>query len=226
METLSPWWKSKIFLCKTGSNPFLGLIRIHDISICFWEFSSICVGLITSVSGNSVLFEDLSTFHCANTLFLILFLVYSFLNFFRNCFCEKKLLLYFVLQGFIRAFFIIFIVFLFGVNGELIFTVEELRVSFFLNESHFRLSCCFSFLCNLSSLRLFVFLEASFLFGNCWDTIIGGRLLSVSTVAQLSFSSWIFSINAFFWARDRRTLSLTASLPFFNVFLLSWGVLT
>ena len=48
---------------------------------------------------------------------------------------------------------------LLGVNGELIFTVEELRVSFFLNESHFRISCCFSFfnlaifLCNLSSLH-------------------------------------------------------------------------
>ena len=76
----------------------------------------------------------------------------------RSCFYISE-----VLQRFIPAFFIIFIVFLFGVNGELIFTVEELRVSFFLNESHFRLSCCFSFfnlaifLCNLSPLRLFPF---------------------------------------------------------------------
>ena len=136
------------------------------------------------------------------------------------------------LQGFIPAFFIIFIVFLIGVNGELLFTVEELRVSFFLNESHFRLSCCFSFfnlaifLCNLSSLRLFLFLEASPHFGNCRDTIIGEKFLSVSTVAQLSLSSRIFSINAFFWARDRRTFSLTASLRFFNSFFLSWEVLT
>ena len=119
----------------------------------------------------------------------------------RSCFCISE-----ALQGFIPA------VFLFGVNGELIFTVEELRVSFFLNESHFRLSCCFSFfnlaifLCNLSSLRLFLFLEASRRCGNCRDTIIGENILSVSAVTQLLLSSRIFSINAFFWYRDRRTL--------------------
>ena len=117
----------------------------------------------------------------------------------RSCFCISE-----ALQGFIPAFFIIFIVFLFGVNGELIFTVEELRVSFFLNESHFRLSCCFSFFnlaifsCNLSSLRLFLFLEASPRCGNCRDTIIGENFLSVSGVTQLLLSSRIFSINAFF----------------------------
>ena len=122
----------------------------------------------------------------------------------RSCFYISE-----VLQGFIPAFFIIFIVFLFGVNGELIFTVEELRVSFFLNESHFRLSCCFSFfnlaifLCNLSSLRIFLFLEASPHFGNCRDTIIGEKFLSVSTVAQLSLSSRIFSINAFIFSKFR-----------------------
>ena len=117
----------------------------------------------------------------------------------RSCFYISE-----VLQRFIPAFFIIFIVFLFGVNGELIFTVEELRVSFFLNESHFRLSCCFSFfnlaifLCNLASLRFLLFLEASPRFGNCRDTIIGENFLSVSAVVQLSLSSRILSINAFF----------------------------
>ena len=105
----------------------------------------------------------------------------------RSCFYILE-----ALQGFIPAFFIIFTVFLFGVNGELIFTVEELQVSFFLNESHFRLCCCFSFfnlaifLCNLSSLRLFLFLEGSPRFGNCRDTVIGEKFLSVSTAAQLS----------------------------------------
>ena len=108
----------------------------------------------------------------------------------RSYFCISE-----TLKGFIPAFFIIFIVFLLGVNGELIFTVEELRVSFFLNESHFRLSCCFSFfnlaifLCNLSSLRLFLFLEASRRCGNCRDTIIGENFLSVSAVTQLLLSS-------------------------------------
>ena len=141
----------------------------------------------------------------------------------RSCFYISE-----VLQRFIPAFFIIFIVFLFGVNGELIFTVEELRVSFFLNESHFRLSCCFSFfnlaifLCNLSSLRLFLLLEASPRLGNCRDTIIGEKFLSVSAAAQLSLSLRIFSINAFLWVHDRRTLSVTASLRFFNSFFLSW----
>ena len=64
----------------------------------------------------------------------------------RSCFCISE-----ALQEFIPAFFIIFIVFLFGRNGELIFTVEK------------GLSCCFCFfnltifLCNLSSLRIFSF---------------------------------------------------------------------
>ena len=58
----------------------------------------------------------------------------------RSCFCISE-----ALQEFIPVFLIIFIVSLFGVNGELIFTVEELWVSFFLNESHFRLSCFFFF---------------------------------------------------------------------------------
>ena len=136
-------------------------------------------GLISSVSQKSVLFQDLSTYYYAKTLFLILFLVYSFLNFLRNGFCEKKLLLYF--GNITRIYSSIF-------KEEFIFTVEELRVIFFLNESHFRLNCCLSFfnltifLYNLPSLRLF-FLEAVPRFGNCRDIIIGEKFLPVSTVA-------------------------------------------
>ena len=95
--------------------------RINDFSICFREFSSICLVLLAAYRRSLYFFE-------------------------------KKLLLYF--GSITRIYPSIF-------KEELIFTVEELRVIFFLNESHFRLSCCFSFfnltifLYNLSSLHLF-----------------------------------------------------------------------